>query len=244
MLAFHSLHELNAYLKEQCLRLMEGSKHPEMTALNVSQALQQERLALNTYQPYLGLRLEVLRVNSQSLVRIDNHQYSVPVAYVGKVITAHISAHSIRLTNGSQLLAEHTRSFQRSGISYQPFHYLDLLERKPGALRNGEPFLDWALPKPIKQLQSLLMKQIRGDKAMVKLLALMSEYDTDLALTAAELALEEGMVTPEAVLNIINRLKEPLPPKLSIDDIPLTLPPSANCQQYDSLLTKGSYAKG
>ena len=244
MLAFHSLYELNAYLKEQCLRLMEGSKHPEMTALNVSQALQQERLALNTYQPYLGLRLEVLRVNSQSLVRIDNHQYSVPVACVGKAITAHISAHSIRLTNGSQLLAEHTRSFQRSGISYQPSHYLDLLERKPGALRNGEPFLDWALPKPIKQLQSLLMKQIRGDKAMVKLLALMSEYDTDLALTAAELALEEGMVTPEAVLNIINRLKEPLPPKLSIDDIPLTLPPSVNCQQYDSLLTKGSYAKG
>lgn len=79
---------------------------------------------------------------------------------------------------------------------------------------------------------------------MVKLLALMSEYDTDLALTAAELALEEGMVTPEAVLNIINRLKEPLSPKLSIDDIPLTLPPSVNCQQYDSLLTKGSYAKG
>ena len=65
---------------------MEGNKHPEMTALNVSQALQQERLALNTYQPYLGLRLEVLRVNSQSLVRIDNHQYSVPVACVGKAM--------------------------------------------------------------------------------------------------------------------------------------------------------------
>ena len=85
MLAFHSLHELNAYLNEQCLRLMEGSKHPEKTALCV-QALQQERLALNTYQPYLRLRLEVLRVNSQSLVRIDNHQYSVPVACVGKAM--------------------------------------------------------------------------------------------------------------------------------------------------------------
>ena len=85
MLAFHSLHELNAYLNEQCLRLMEGSKHPEMTALCV-QALQQERLALNTYQPYLGLRLEVLQVNSQSLVRIDNHQYSVPVTCVGKAM--------------------------------------------------------------------------------------------------------------------------------------------------------------
>ena len=86
MLAFHSLHELNAYLKEQCLRLMEGSKHPDMKALNVTQTWKQERLALNTYQHYLGLRLEVLQVNSQSLVRIDNHQYSVPVTCVGKAM--------------------------------------------------------------------------------------------------------------------------------------------------------------
>ncbi|UOO88313.1 hypothetical protein LVJ82_12615 [Vitreoscilla massiliensis] len=104
-----------------------------MTGLNLSQAFQQVRLALNTYRRYLGLRLEVLRVNSQSLVRIDDHQYCVPVACVGKAITAH----TIRLTNRSQLLAEYTRSFQRSGISYQPLHYLDLLERKPGTLRTS-----------------------------------------------------------------------------------------------------------
>ena len=111
MLAFHSLHELNAYLKEQCLRLMEGSKHPDMKALNVSQTWKQERLALNTYQHYLGLRLEVLQVNSQSLVRIDNHQYSVPVACMGKTITVHISTHSIRLPMGRNCLRNTPTAF-------------------------------------------------------------------------------------------------------------------------------------
>lgn len=103
-------------------------------------------------------------------------------------------------------------------------------------MRNGEPFLDWALPNPIKQLQNRLLKQPGGDRVMVRLLALMADYDMDLALTAAELALEEGILTPEAVLNIINRLKEPLLPKLSISTIALRCPPQVNCQQYNRLL--------
>lgn len=239
MLSFPSWDELNAYLREQCGRMMATAKHPDEPSLTVTQALEQERLALSAYRPYQGARLEVLRVNSQSLVRIDNHQYSVPVAYVGQTITAHISATTIRFMVDSQLIAEHSRRFQRGGISYQPLHYLALLERKPGALRNGEPFMDWALPDPIKQLQNRLLKQPGGDKVMVRLLSLMSDYDMDLALTAAELALEEGILTPEAVLNIINRLKEPLLPKFSISTISLHCPPQVNCQQYNHLL-KGS----
>lgn len=71
---------------------------------------------------------------------------------------------------------------------------------------------------------------------MVKLLNLMAEYDADPALTAAELALEEGMPTPEVVLNIINRLKEPPPPRFSVREIALTIAPTADCSRYDRLL--------
>lgn len=244
MLSFQSTAELNRYLMEQCVRLMAQSRHPEQGSITVAQALTQESSSLSMYQPYLGKRLEVLRVNSQSLVRMDNHQYSVPVAYVGRVVSAYISADHIRLMDGQQLICEHIRSFKRSGITYQPLHYLGLLERKPGALRNGEPFVDWELPKPIKQLQNHLLKQDEGDKAMVRLLRLMAEYDTDVALTAAELALEEGIITPDAVLNIINRLIEPIPPQLYVQDIPLNLPPVVNCHQYDTLLKGGFHAKG
>ena len=52
-----------------------------------------------------------------------------------------------------------------------------------------------------------------------------------------EKQLDGGMPAPEAVLNIINRLKEPPPPRFHIRNIPLTVPPSVDCSRYDRLLT-------
>ena len=31
---------------------------------------------------------------------------------------------------------------------FDPWHYLPVLQKKPGALRNGAPFKDWDLPDP------------------------------------------------------------------------------------------------
>lgn len=242
MLAVSSWDELNAYLNAQCLHLLATMKHPERSSVTLSDALAHEQPSLSSFHAYPGQRLEMLRVNSQSLVRIDNHHYSVPVAYAGKTVRTYLTAHKLRVMDTEHLLAEHARCFERGGITYDPFHYLPLLERKPGALRNGEPFVEWPLPPAIKQLQTVLLKQPKGDKAMVRVLSLLAEYAPDVALTAAELALEEGRPTPEAVLNIIHRLSEPLIPKLYVDDIPLTHPPCVNCHHYDALLTGEYYA--
>jgi hypothetical protein len=38
------------------------------------------------------------------------------------------------------------RRFGRDVLICDPWHYLPLLERKPGALRNGVPFGEWDLP--------------------------------------------------------------------------------------------------
>lgn len=44
------------------------------------------------------------------------------------------------------MVAEHPRSFGRGETIYDPWHYVPVLARKPGALRNGAPFKDWVLP--------------------------------------------------------------------------------------------------
>ena len=44
------------------------------------------------------------------------------------------------------LVGEHRRSFGRDETVYDPWHYVPVLARKPGALRNGAPFKDWVLP--------------------------------------------------------------------------------------------------
>ncbi|OOF74458.1 hypothetical protein BKG96_11085 [Rodentibacter caecimuris] len=69
---------------------------------------------------------------------------------------------------------------------------MSALKKKPGALQHGEPFQGWALPPAIKTLQHHLLKQPRGDKAMVKLLSLIADFGEEVGVTAAELALEQG----------------------------------------------------
>jgi len=41
-----------------------------------------------------------------------------------------------------EVVADHPRSFRRDQVVYDPWHYLPVLMRKPGALRNGAPFKD------------------------------------------------------------------------------------------------------
>lgn len=235
MLAFDSFSSLNDYLQQQCIRLMQQQKHPEQKC-PIATVWESEKLSLSAFYPYPAERLEILKVNNQSLVNIDRHRYSVPVAFAGKTIRAYISAQTVRFCTDTECVAEHPRSFVKDGTSYNPWHFLPYLQKKPGALRDGKAFVDWQLPPTINRLKACLLKQPKGDRVMVKLLNLMAEYDIDLALTAADLALDEGMPTPEAVLNIINRLKEPTPPRLQVKDIPLNIPPVVDCKRYDHLL--------
>jgi hypothetical protein len=43
------------------------------------------------------------------------------------------------------------------------------VQRKPGALRNGAPFLD--LPAPLLRLRQSLMRHTGGDRVMAEVLA-------------------------------------------------------------------------
>lgn len=82
------------------------------------------------------------------------------------------------------------------------------------------------------------MSQPKGDKAMVKLLSLIADFGEDIGITAAEIALEQGIPTVEAVLNIILRLTEPAIPELESQHIPLTCPPIATLTHFDQLLAR------
>ena len=39
---------------------------------------------------------------------------------------------------------------------YDPWHYVPVLARKPGALRNGAPFRDWVLPSAMEKVRRKL----------------------------------------------------------------------------------------
>ena len=143
-----------------------------------------------------------------------------------------------------QFLCEHSRIIDRSHklparTIYDWRHYLAVIQRKPGALRNGAPFTE--LPPAFRQLQDIMLRRSGGDREMVDILALVLHHDEQVVLTAVELALAEGVATKTHVLNLLLRLidgKVNSGPDLDTPQaLILRREPKANVERYDNLRT-------
>jgi len=117
-----------------------------------------------------------------------------------------------------------------------------VLQRKPGALRNGAPFKDWDLPQALLLLKDRYLKQAGGDKDFVELLLMIQRHDLDTVNAACELALEQGTGQLPTVLNILHRLTEPQCPKAlnAVNYPPIQALPEANYLRYDGLIENGT----
>ena len=85
-------------------------------------------------------------VSKTCLVRFDNNRYSVSAHAVGRPVEIRAYADRIELRQDGRIVGEHRRCFGRDQTVFDPWHYVPVLARKPGALRNGAPFKDWVLP--------------------------------------------------------------------------------------------------
>jgi hypothetical protein len=133
-------------------------------------------------------------------------------------------------------VARHERSFERHVTVYDWRHYIDLVVRKPGALRNGAPFT--ALPEVLQTLQRHLLRHAGGDRVMAQVLAAVPVHGLEPVLVAAELALETGRPSAEHVLNVLARLKDATPtaaPLPATGTPALREEPRADVQRYDRL---------
>ena len=77
-------------------------------------------------------------------------------------------------------------------------HYLVVVQRKPGALRNGAPFLE--MPDAFQRLKRHLLRSPGGDREMVEILALVLHHDEQVVLHAVTMALEAGVPTKTHIL--------------------------------------------
>ena len=162
----------------------------------------------------------MLRVSSTCLVVLDRNRYSVPAAFAGRAVSVRSTASEIRVVADGTLIAHHARRFGRDQLICDPWHYLPILEQKPGALRNGMPFQEWDLPIAIQLVRDHILKQPKGDRAFVELLVL-----------------DGNVVTASVVLNEMRRLIAPGQPiMLNVPDmLKLQIEPLADCGRYDHL---------
>ena len=170
---------------------------------------------------------------------------SSAIATAFRPVSLRIYPERIVLVAEGQILCEHARIIERSHHQpgrtvYDWRHYLAVIQRKPGALRNGAPFVD--LPEAFRRLQGHLLKHPGGDREMVEILALVLHHDEQAVLSAVELALEAGVPTKTHVLNLLHRLVDGKASQVETIDAPQALvlrqEPKANVARYDTLRGK------
>jgi transposase len=243
---FSDLQELNAWLRDECRALAANQKHPEFTEQTVADVAAKERESLvNVRVAFDGYQETVARVSSTALVAFDRNRYSVHAASVGRAVMVRAYADRVVFVHDGRVIGLHRRLFGRGRTAFDPWHYLDVLKHKPGALRNGTPFQSWDLPVSLQQVKDQLLKRSDGDRQFVAILASVPTYGLEAVGTACATALEAGTVSRDVILNLLSRSgEEPATESCSTPAHlpPLRLLPKADCQRYDRLLSGGRHA--
>jgi hypothetical protein len=145
------------------------------------------------------------------LVRFDNNQYSVASRAVGGPVEIKAYADRIVIRQDGVIAGEHRRRFGRGATIYDPWHYVPVLARKPGALRNGAPFKDGLLPASLERVRRMLKGSDDGDRQMVKILSAVLTDGLAAVEAACAEALAGGVHSADVVLNILARRRDPGP---------------------------------
>jgi len=239
--AFADLAALNDWLEERCQSLWHEILHPEQSNRTVAAVFDDERGALMAMPPPFDGFVELnKRVTPTCLIVFERNRYSVPAAFANRVVSMRAYADRIVLVAEAQIIAEHVRVFNRDHNSkgttvYDWRHYLAVVQRKPGALRNGAPFAE--LPKSFQRLRSVLRQRDGGDREMADILALVLHHDEKLVEQAVCEAIASGVISKTHILNRLSRLLD-TPPPAALEPPPslsLSNEPIANTERYDNL---------
>ena len=237
-LRFKSYEELNAWLLDRCVAYAKAHKHPELADQTVWSAFEAERPSLVPYAGrFDGFHALPASVSKTCLVRFDTNKYSVTAKAVGRPVDIHAYADRIVIRQDGVIVAEHPRCFGRGETVYDPWHYVPVLARKPGALRNGAPFKDWVLPASLERVRRKLEAAEDGDRQMVMILTTVLSDGLPAVEAACAEALGDGVHSADVILNILARRREPEKPATIATPEALRLrhEPIADCARYDTL---------
>lgn len=243
---FASLDELNEWLEVECRNHGATAKHPELKDKTVDQvfAEEQSKLLALPVSPFDGYQESVARVSPQLLISFDRNRYSVNAMAVGKTVSVRAYANRIIMVMNGTVVGIHRRHLSRDKVIYDPWHYLAVLEKKPGALRNGAPFKQWDLPESMGEVRTILESRIDGDRQFVSILSMVSRYGLESVATACAQVIADKTVSSDVVLTILSRTHDEPPPEplpLSVQLPLLKLIPVVDCYRYDRLLKGGAY---
>ncbi len=239
---FPSLEALNDWLELRCKEFWRHTPHGKMRGAIADVWAEEAQALMPATRLFDGFVEYTKRVTPTCLINLERNRYSVPASFANRPVSVRVYPDRIVVAAEGLIICEHRRIIDRSHdrpgqTIYDWRHYLAVVQRKPGALRNGAPFTE--LPEAFRSLQEYLLKKPGGDREMVDILALVLQHDEQAVLLAAEMALASGVATKTHVLNLLHRLldgKSLTPPTVNAPQaLALTNEPKANVERYDAL---------
>jgi transposase len=145
--------------------------------------------------------LRLLRVNPESVIRFETNCYSVPEHLIGQVVTVRVASNELHIYHDSQLVAQHSRSFQKRQRIRDLSHYERTLSVKPRAkvMAYREKLLE--LEAPTASYVAAICRRDRNsmNQQMLKLYALWEEHGTEKFLEAVRFCHESQVYGSEYV---------------------------------------------
>lgn len=243
---YRDLNDLNAQFQRWRDEVAHARKVPgDPTGMSVAEALAHERTLLLPL-PEHPFETDLVRTVSSGktpYLRFDRNMYSIPHTLARQPLTLVASPTVVRVLDGTDEVACHTRSYDTGAVVENPEHVAGLAEFKRNArLLTGRDRLRAAAPETDELFTALAERGESLGHHTVRLQKLLDQYGAEELRTAVRVALTRRAPSAGAVAHILEQRRRArgLPPPIPVDlpDDPrirdLQLTPT-NLEDYDEL---------
>jgi transposase len=239
------LEALNQKLLEACRadesRILSG----QTDRVGVRLLAEREHLLPLAAEPFDLAEISYPRVDQTGCAKVRTNSYSVPLK-AGSIVEARISSTTVEFRHQGKRIASHERCYSRQQKVFDLEHYLDVLDRKPGALRGSTPLAQWRAqgrwPASYDRLWERLTERHGkqgGTRAMLSLLRLGPEFGYAPLAAAVEQALDLGCADVAAIRHLLlsDQLQHATPEPVEVGTLAAYERPLPTMIEYDRLFS-------
>jgi transposase len=205
------LDDLNAQAAAWCDGQSSDRPCPEDSTLNVRTVFEQEqsKLIVLPDNPYPTDEREEVKIGKTPYARFDLNDYSVPHTAVRRTLTVLAQPNKVLILDGSNIIAEHRRCYDRGQQIEQEAHIKALVDSKKQARQHrGQNRLTRAVPSSMELLIQAADHNYHLGSITSSLLQLLDDYGA-VELDAAIIeALSRKVPHPNAVRISLERRRE------------------------------------
>jgi transposase len=217
-----SFAELNTFLQQACRQ--DAQRRTRGQTASVAELWKEEQALLLPLpeRDYPACTTRVVKPNPYLQIEFETNRYSVPYEYRDRQLVLRAFPFRLELLHLDQVIATHPRCFEREQDILDPWHYLPLLQQRPGAFEHAKPLRRWRQqwPKSYERLLAALRERQPeggGVREFLEILKLNQVHPEKQVEQAVEMALDFGAAHLDGVQLCLRQLFEPQDPPRSLD---------------------------